>query len=94
MMHTSTIRISHHSKILLESLAKTEHLALSRLIDKIVEEYRRWQLLHQANKAFAQLRADPKAWKEEQIERSLWDTTLSDGMEDKTWIHPIVEKFG
>ena len=39
------------------------------------------RFLDDVNAAFAKLRNDPKAWKEEQAERALWDKTLDDGIE-------------
>lgn len=83
-MHTSPIRISEQSKEILQNVANQTHTSLSAALDKIVEEYRRWCLLNQANEAFARLRGDKMAWKEEQAERVSWDITLSDGLkEDK-----------
>lgn len=40
------------------------------------------KLLKQANKAYAALRNDPKAWSEELEERTLWEATLFDGLEE------------
>ncbi|MGH2372244.1 MAG: toxin-antitoxin system protein [bacterium] len=44
------------------------------------DDHRR-RLLVETNRAYAALRADTKAWNEEQQERALWDGTLADGME-------------
>ncbi|HET8579650.1 MAG TPA: hypothetical protein VFL31_01510 [Nitrospiraceae bacterium] len=41
----------------------------------------RQRLLAETNQAYAALRADSKAWKEEHQERTLWDGTLADGLE-------------
>ncbi len=38
-------------------------------------------LLGETNRAYAVLKADPKAWKEEHEERGHWDATLADGLE-------------
>ncbi len=38
-------------------------------------------LLEETNRAYAALRADPNAWKEERRERALWEGTLADGFE-------------
>lgn len=38
-------------------------------------------LLVETNRAYAALRADPEAWKEERRERALWEGTLADGLE-------------
>lgn len=39
------------------------------------------RLLAETNRAYAALKADPKAWEEERKERALWDGTLADGLE-------------
>ncbi len=41
-------------------------------------------LLGETNRAYAALKADPKAWKQERGERALWDSTLADGLEPET----------
>jgi predicted HTH domain antitoxin len=46
------------------------------------DSHHRQSLLEQANEAYAKLRNNPPAWKEELNERSIWETTLSDGLED------------
>ena len=51
------------------------------VLEKAVDEYRRAQFLRKANAAFARLRKDRKAWKEEQKERTAWDATLIDALE-------------
>lgn len=38
-------------------------------------------LLSETNRAYAALKASPKAWEEERAERALWDSTLTDGLE-------------
>jgi hypothetical protein len=40
-------------------------------------------LLSETNRAYAALKADQKAWEEEREERSLWDSTLADGLESQ-----------
>ncbi|PYU93002.1 MAG: toxin-antitoxin system protein [Acidobacteria bacterium] len=52
-----------------------------KVLEKAVEEYRRAQFLRKANAAFARLRKDRKAWKEERRERPTWDATLRDALE-------------
>lgn len=41
------------------------------------------QVLAETNRAYAALRADPKAWNEERRERALWEGTLADGLESE-----------
>jgi hypothetical protein len=56
---------------------------MQSLLDEAVEQLRRLKFLAQANAAFAALKADPKAWKAELDERRLWESTLSDGAENR-----------
>lgn len=54
---------------------------MQAVLDAAIEHYQRDKFLDDVNAAFANLRSDPKAWKEEQSERALWDKTLNDGIE-------------
>lgn len=78
----TTVRISARSLSLLRELSDQEQLSQQAIIDKAIEAYRRKKLLEQANEAFAALRSDPIAWKEELEERQLWEGTLMDGLEE------------
>jgi hypothetical protein len=40
------------------------------------------QFFESVNSAYAALREDPKQWQEELDERTAWDATLSDGLDD------------
>jgi len=55
---------------------------MQEILGEAVELYRRKLLLDKANAAFAALKADSQAWKEEQEERAAWDVTLLDGLKD------------
>ena len=48
--------------------------------DKVIELYRRRGLLMEANKAFAALRRNPRAWKAEMEERAAWDIISGDDL--------------
>ncbi len=74
------IRISPHSKAMLRTIAKQEGKPMQAVLDEAIEHYQRDKFLDDVNAAFANLRSDPKAWKEEQAERALWDKTLNDGL--------------
>ena len=75
------IRISPRSKAALRTLAKQEGKPMQAVLDEAIEYYQRDKFLDEVNAAFGNLRSDPKAWKEEQAERALWDKTLKDGIE-------------
>lgn len=79
-MPGATIRISPETHALLRELAAGEQLTMQAVLRKAVESYRRQQFLEQANAAFAALRKDPEAWREEVEERKRWEQTLLDGL--------------
>ncbi len=47
-----------------------------------IETERQQRFLEEANAAYAALLANPEAWQAELEERTIWDETLSDGLED------------
>jgi hypothetical protein len=81
IVENPNIRISPRSKAVLRTLAKQEGKPMQAILDKAIEHYQRDKFLDEVNAAFATLRSDPKAWKNEQAERALWDKTLIDGIE-------------
>jgi len=76
------IRISSRSKAVLRELARQEGKPMQAVLDEAVDRYQREKFLDQANAAFAALKSNPKAWKEELTERALWEQTLTDGLKD------------
>lgn len=81
-MQSSTVRISLTTREKLKSMVSQTGESMQSIIDKAVEEYRRQLFLERANEAFATLKKDNKAWKDEQKERADWDITLMDDLED------------
>jgi predicted DNA-binding protein len=79
----ANIRIAPRSKAVLRALAKREGKPMQTILDEAIERYQRDSFLDDVNSAYADLRKDPKAWKEEQAERALWDKTLADGLKDE-----------
>jgi predicted DNA-binding protein len=77
------IRITPRSKAVLRALAKQEGKPMQAVLDEAIEHYRRDKFLDEVNAAYALLRNDPRAWKEEQAERVLWDKALADGLRDQ-----------
>ena len=55
---------------------------MTEVLDKAIEIYRRQRFLAGLNADFAALRKNKAAWEEERAERSTWDATLTDGLED------------
>ena len=74
-------RVSESTRELLRRLAEESGESMQAILDKAVEAYRRQRFLNESNRAFAALRANPKAWKAEWAERRAWEMTLADGLE-------------
>ena len=82
-MQSTTIRISIETREKLRELTASTGESMQFIVDKAVEEIHRKHFWERTNAAFAALRNDPDAWKAEQEERSSWDITLADGLEEK-----------
>jgi hypothetical protein len=81
-----TVRISSNAHESLREIAQADHEPMQSVLDKAIEEYRRKRFLEDLNRAYAELRVDQEAWKEEEAERRLWDQTLADGLlVGETW---------
>ena len=81
-MSTVTVRISTRSRETLRRLAKQSGTSLQAVLQDAIEEYETSQFLEAANRSYAALRKNAKAWEQELRERREWDATLSDGLED------------
>lgn len=81
-MASSTVRIDSSTHKMLQSLSAQTGRKMQEILGEAVELYHRKLLLDKANAAFAALKADSQAWKEEQEERAAWDVTLLDGLKD------------
>ncbi|MGH9755781.1 MAG: toxin-antitoxin system protein [Blastocatellia bacterium] len=82
-MQTQTVIISESAHQLLQQLADLEKTSTEVVLDRALEVYRREVFLRQANIAFADLKSDEEAWKEELEERELWDNTIADGTKEQ-----------
>lgn len=81
-MSTTTIRVSTHTRDLLQELAQRSGTSMQSVLEQALERYRREQLLEATNAAYARLQADTAAWADLERERTDWDQTLGDGLED------------
>ncbi|NER19836.1 MAG: toxin-antitoxin system protein [Symploca sp. SIO1B1] len=73
-----TLNLSETTHKTLINLAEASGETMQTVLDKAIENYRRYIFLVQANQAFAVLRQNEALWQEELAERDLWDQTLSD----------------
>ncbi len=80
-MTGTTVRVTTQTREILRELARETNEPMQDVLEKAIEAYRRQRLLELTNVAYAELRADPRGWTEEQAERSFWDGTLVDGLE-------------
>jgi predicted DNA-binding protein len=80
---TSTVRIPDRTRQTLADLSSETGESLQDIIAAAVEQYRRNRILEQANQAYAALKSDPEAWQKLLDERSEWDDTLADDLDDE-----------
>ena len=80
-METTTVRLLKDTHLELRQIARKEGTSIQTVLENMVTEYRRRTMLEEGNRAYAALRQDPKAWKEELDERARWDNTISDGLD-------------
>jgi hypothetical protein len=77
------VRVPLHAKSILEEMAAEDRVTLSEMLGRVIEQARRQRVIDSTNRFYAELRANPEAWAEEEAERALWETTLSDGLRDE-----------
>jgi hypothetical protein len=79
-MSELTIDISETTHKTLLQLSQSSGDDLVTIIDRAVENYRRYIFLVQADRAFATLKQNEELWQEEIAERQAWDVTIADGV--------------
>jgi hypothetical protein len=77
-MSELTIDLSETTHKTLLQLAQTSGEDLVTIIDRAVENYRRYVFLVQADRAFAKLRQNEELWQEEIAERQMWDLKIAE----------------
>jgi predicted transcriptional regulator len=80
-MASDTVRVKPETHAKLKALAEQTGRPMPEVLEQAVEALRRQRLLDAANRGYAALRQDPKAWSAELAEREAWDETLGDDME-------------
>ena len=80
---TPNVRISPRAHQLLQRLAREADESMQSILDKAIEQYRRVEFLRAANQDYANLRRNPKAWKETLREQEIWDQTSADGLDKR-----------
>ena len=75
------IRITEQASLQLDKLAKETDESKQDLLAKAVQMLAKKYFLLKANREMAELKKDPKAWKEYMQEHESWNNTLLDGLE-------------
>jgi hypothetical protein len=75
-------KISARSKKVIEEIVHETGESQIAIIENAVMAYHRQWRIEQVNKAYLNLREDPRKWKEELDERSVLERTSEDGLED------------
>jgi hypothetical protein len=78
----ANVRIQPETYDKLRQLAHEAGATMPQVLAEAIDELYRRRFLDECNRAYARLKADPKAWRDEQAERRAWDVTLNDGLED------------
>ena len=81
-MSSVTVRVSTRSRETLRRLARQSGTSLQAVLEGAIQECETRQFLGAANRSYAALRKNRKAWDQELRERKAWDATLSDGLEE------------
>ena len=76
----ATVRISPAAHQSLRQMAEETSSSLQEMLDQAIENQRRRLLLERANRAYAKLRRDKKAWRSWRSELRELDATLTDGI--------------
>lgn len=85
---TTTIRISKEVYTELKKIAEVENKTMQKVVEQAIEEFKRKKFFSVLKETVADYKSDPNNWTEEIEERTLWDNTLTDDLEDTedgTW---------
>ena len=80
-----TMRVDKETHRTLKEIAGARGIPMTELLNEVVKQMRKDEIIRQGNEDYARLRQDPKAWAEVLEERREWDCTLLDGLEDDPW---------
>lgn len=80
---STTVRVSERIREALRQMAAQRGVSMREILEEAVEARRRQQFFEQLTAGYEALRTDPEAWQEELEERSEWDVTLADGLENE-----------
>ena len=78
----TNVRIQPESHAKLRQLAQEAGVSMPEILEQAIDDLYRKRFLEECSRAYARLKADPKAWREELAERKAWEATLADGLEE------------
>ena len=78
---TTTVRIREETNETLRDLKQQTGESAPDILARAVDQFYRSILIAETNIGYAELRADPAAWEDDQAELAVWDETLADGIE-------------
>ena len=86
MAQAGVVRLGRASHETLRRLAERMGESMQAVAEKAIDELKRKQFFEEMDAAFAALKADPVAWREEAEERELWAGALSDDLDpEEVW---------
>jgi hypothetical protein len=74
------IRIDAADKAVLESLAAQTGVSAPRLLHRALTKLKKDIFFDQLNRGYSNLKQDPESWKQEESDRTLFDSAVSDGL--------------
>jgi hypothetical protein len=80
---TIQAKISDRSKKIIREIVRETGESQIAIIEHAVLAYHREWRMQKLNEAYAKLKQNKKAWNEELKERSIFEKTLKDGLEDE-----------
>ena len=81
-MDTTTVRINRQTYNDIKTLANKEKKKIHQIIDLAIQHHKKIQYFQELNQSYSLLRDDQEDWNEEQNERTTWEVSLSDGIDE------------
>jgi predicted transcriptional regulator len=78
----TTVRISARAHDLLKRQAQETGQTMQVVLEEALELLRRKRFIDGVNADFTRVREDERAWSEMLDERSAWESTVADGLDD------------
>ncbi len=81
MSTSTTIRVSFETRNRLAALADEAHQPMTAALEEALDALERRRFFDSVNERYAELRADPEAWRVIEAERALEANALGDGLD-------------